>query len=44
LVVHGVEEEMGTRLRFKSLRTRLAFWFLVVTMLSLVTVVAILYF
>ncbi len=35
---------MNAYFRFKSLRTRLAFWFPVVTMLCLVTVVATLYF
>ncbi len=35
---------MNTFFRFKSLRTRLAFWFLLVTMLCLLAVVTILYF
>ncbi len=35
---------MNTFFRFKSLRTRLAFWFLLVTMLCLVAVVSTLYF
>ncbi len=35
---------MSTFLSFKSLRTRLAFWFVLVTMLCLVTVVIFLYF
>lgn len=35
---------MNTFFRFKSVRTRLAFWFLLVTMLNLITVVTFLYF
>jgi len=35
---------MNNRFRFKNLRTRLAFWFSMVTMLCLVAVVTILYF